>query len=385
MIELAEDFRVIDADTHYTEPYDLWTSRAPAQFKDRVPHVETVDDQPTWIIDGASYGFARGGGVIGKDNSKLTIFDTFMKGHDWVHPGAYDPKARLEMMDECGIHAQVLYPNIVGNGGTAMNGLIGDPELRKLTLQIYNNAMADLWEESGHRLIGMAVLPAWDLDACVKEAERVADLGLRGVNMTTDPQNLGSPDFADPAWDRLWEVCVDREVPVHFHIAGSNTAADFLGQQAWPSQTNPKKLAVAGVMLILNSARVLINATYAGIFDRFPKLQMVLVESGIGYIPFMLEAMDYHIEEMVEHVELSKKPSEYFKSNWYATFWFEGIDLQHNIDKVGDDRILFETDFPHPTCVYPQPLKWMADKMNTLRPESRNRIMGENAVKLYRL
>ena len=84
---------------------------------------------------------------------------------------------------------------------------------------------------------------------------------------------------------------------------------------------------------------------------------------------------------------MSKKPSEYFKSNWYATFWFEENqgDLQNMIDKVGDERILFETDFPHPTCLYPSPLNTMAEKMNGLRTETRRRIMGENAAGLYRL
>ena len=110
-------------------------------------------------------------------------------------------------------------------------------------------------------------------------------------------------------------------------------------------------------MLFINSARVLINATFSGVFDRFPKLQMVLVESGIGYIPFMLETMDYELFENapVQYAAMSKKPSEYFQSNWYATFWFEENqgDLQNMIDKVGDERILFETDFPHPTCLYP--------------------------------
>ena len=101
-------------------------------------------------------------------------------------------------------------------------------------------------------------------------------------------------------------------------------------------------------------------------FDRFPKLQMVLVESGIGYIPFMLETMDYELSENApaQYAAMSKKPSEYFKSNWYATFWFEENqgDLQNMIDKVGDERILFETDFPHPTCLYPSPLNTMADQ-----------------------
>ena len=390
MATLADDgIRIVDADTHFTEPYDMWTSRAPAKFKDRVPHVEDIEGQPTWIVDGTSLGLARGGGVVDRNGDRIPFLDSMDKGQDWVHRGAFDPKARLQVMDESGIYAQVLFPSIIGLGGQSVNGSVGDPELRKLCIEIYNDAMAEMGDESGGRFIGMPVLPAWDIDSCVKEAERCAGIGLRGINMTTDPQDLGSPDLAHRDWDRLWEVCADLHLPVHFHIGSSNTAMDFFGKYFWPSQDEYVKPAIGGAMLFINSARVLINATFSGVFDRFPKLQMVLVESGIGYIPFMLETMDYELLENApaQYAAMSKKPSEYFKSNWYATFWFEENqgDLQNMIDKIGDERILFETDFPHPTCLYPSPLNTMAEKMNGLRTETRRRIMGENAAKLYRL
>ena len=80
-------------------------------------------------------------------------------------------------------------------------------------------------------------------------------------------------------------------------------------------------------------------------------------------------------------------PSEYFKSNLYATFWFESNfnRLRDLVDTVGEDRILFETDFPHPTCLYPDPLESVEAKMSVLDPATRIKILGENARKLYRL
>jgi hypothetical protein len=99
--------------------------------------------------------------------------------------------------------------------------------------------------------------------------------------------------------------------------------------------------------------------------------------------------MDYELFENApaQFDALSKKPSEYFRSNWYATFWFEENqgDVQGLLDKVGEDRVLFETDFPHPTCLYPSPLETVATKMGTLRPETRRKVMGENAARLYRV
>ena len=85
--------------------------------------------------------------------------------------------------------------------------------------------------------------------------------------------------------------------------------------------------------------------------------------------------------------ELSRKPSEYFKDHWYSTFWFEDNfgDLQYLIDKVGEDNVMFETDFPHPTCMYPDPLGTIEPRMSALRPQTRRKVLGENAAKLYRL
>ena len=298
-------------------------------------------------------------------------------------------KARLQVMDECGIHAQVLFPNVVGLGGHRLNTEVHDEELRMLCVEIYNDAMAQIQEESNRRFLPMPVMPAWDVEKCVQETERCAGLGLRGINMTSDPQDLGSPDLANRGWDPLWEVCADLHMPVHFHIGSSNTAMDFYGNYFWESQDEYVKPAIGGAMLFLNSARVVINTVFAGIFDRFPGLQMVAVESGIGWIPFILETMNYELlENAPQHAAaLSKLPSEYFRSNWHATFWFEEHqgDVQGLLDKVGDDRVLFETDFPHPTCLYPSPLETVADKMGALRPETRRRVMGENAARLYRL
>jgi len=127
----------------------------------------------------------------------------------------------------------------------------------------------------------------------------------------------------------------------------------------------------------------------SGMLDRHPDLKIVSVESGVGWIPFILEALDYEMAENApkELAALGKMPSEYFKSNLYATFWFENNrnKLPDLIEAVGEDCILFETDFPHPTCLYPNPLASVEAKMETLAPETRRKILGENAKQLYRL
>ena len=386
----SDALRVVDSDSHLTEAHDLWVKRAPAAYRDRVPRVEEVEGRPTWVVDGTTLGFAGGGGVIDRDGAKFAFQESMtVWSIDRVHEAAYDPKVRLEILDESGIYAQVLFPNSIGLGGQGLSNTVGDPKLRRLCIEIYNDAMAELQADSGNRFLPMPVLPAWDIDECVREAERVAGLGMRGVNMTTDTQDLGAPDLANRAWDPLWDVCDDLKLPVHFHIGASLTALNFYGNYFWESQHEYVKPAIGGTLLFINNARVVVNVIVSGMLDRHPGLQMVSVESGVGWIPFILEALDYEVAENAPEQlkDLEKMPSEYFKDHWYATFWFEQNkgNLQALVDSVGEDRILFETDFPHPTCLYPKPLDTVADKMATLTTASRRKILGENALKLYRL
>jgi predicted TIM-barrel fold metal-dependent hydrolase len=387
--EAPERLAVLDADSHLTDVDDLWTKRAPAAYKDQILHVENVEGERTWVVEGLAVGKAGGGSTIDRAGVKHPFQESMVEwDFERAHVGAWDIDTRLEVLDSMGIQHQVLYPNALGLGGQALAD-VKDPVLRNLCVEIFNDSRAEIQSSTNNRLLPMPILPSWDIDACVREAQRLSDMGLRGVNMTSDPQDLGSPDLANRAWDPLWEVCADLELPVHFHIGSSLTAMNFFGQYFWESQHEYVKPAIGGAMLFIGNARVVINTIFAGVFDRHPKLKMVSVESGIGWVPFILETMDWELPENapVQAAELDRAPSEYFKTNWYATMWFETGrgHLQELVDKVGEDNIMFETDFPHPTSLWPNPLEHVHDAMATLRPETRRKILAENGKSLYRL
>ena len=389
MASTLSELFVVDSDSHWSEPADLFTRRAPAALKDRVPRHEIVDGVRMWVMDGVPIGTAGAGAVIGRDGKKAPSAESLMKWQvEDAHRGAYDPKARIGVLDDFGIDAQVIFPSTIGLGGQDL-GKVADQDLCRVAIEIYNDGMAEIQEESGTRLLPMPLMPAWSIDLSVAEAERVAALGARGVNMTSDPQDLGAPDLADRAWDPFWAACAEHRLPVHFHIGASITGMTFYGKYFWPSQSEGTRLAIGGSLLFIGNARVVANLILAGIFDRHPELNCVSVESGVGWIPFILETLDYEMFENApdDLARLEKAPSEYFRTNLYATFWFENNrnKLPDLVEAVGEDRILFETDFPHPTCLYPDPLESVEAKMGTLEPDVRAKIMGENARKLYRL
>lgn len=380
------DLRVIDTDTHLTEPHDLWTTLAPAAYRDRVPQVRDVDGVPTWTVDGVAMQRAAASSVVHRDGTRVRGMSFAQWGFEDAHLAAHDVTARLALMDEVGVWAQIVYPNAAGFGGQRFAAL-QDPTLKNLCATLYNDAMADIQDRGNGRLFPMALLPWWDIDASVAEAERAATMGLRGVNMTSDPQQGGAPDLNSREWDRVWEVCADLRMPVNFHIGASESTMSWFGSSPWPSHGEDQKLAIGSTMMYLTNAKVLTNLIISGVLERHPTLEFVSVESGVGWIPFVLEAIEHQMGEVapgaLDYLTLS--PLEYFQRQLYACFWFEQHDIAHSVELLGADRILFETDFPHPTCLYPDSMVTAAPALERLRPDDRRKVLQDNAAALYRI
>ena len=380
------ELKVIDVDAHITESADLWTSRAPAKYRDRVPTVIDTANGLFWSVDGVQLGRALGGSVIARGRTKVPGIAFMNWNADVSDPSAYDMVERVRVMDDMGIWAQILYPNAAGFGSQAF-AKVNDPELRRLCASIFNEAMLEIQHTSSERLLPMALLPWWDIDASVVEATKAAADGFRGVTMHSDPQNLGLADLGDRAWDPLWEVCSDQHLPINFHIGASETSLTWFGTSPWPSQNEENRLAIGSSMMYLSNARVLANMIYSGVLERFPTLQLVSVESGVGWIPSFLEALDYQQRESAPNSvdQLSLRPSDYFRRQVYGCFWFERASVPHAVEALGADHILFETDYPHPTCLYPDPLGQVAALEPLLGPAVMRKLLQDNAAKLYRI
>jgi predicted TIM-barrel fold metal-dependent hydrolase len=382
--------KVIDVDTHLVEPHDLWLKRASPKYRDRVPQVKVIDGVRSWVIDGDKILLkgAIPASTVTLNGSKWPGLEFIKHQFEEVHLASHSTPERVAMMDAMGITAQILYPNILGFGG--QNAVQVDEELRLVSVEIFNDAMADIQRDSGQRIFPMALIPWWDVDLSVKEIERCHAMGLKGININSDPHYLiradGSrlPDLGQDHWDPMWEACVNFDMPVNFHIGASEQSMDFVGAQGWPGLHYDMRAALGGAMLFINNGRVMGNLILSGLLDRFPRLKFVSVESGIGWIPFILEAIDYEYKETgANEAKLQRLPSEYFKTNFHACFWFERRDLTHTIKAVGVDNVLFETDFPHPVCLYP--VDDMDKAMAGLTEEEKVKVLSGNAEKVYNI
>ena len=298
-----EDLAIIDVDAHITEPHDLWTSRAPAAYRDRMPRVTEVDGQRAWVVDGdVQLSSAIASSVVGEDGAKSRGVEFFNWQIEDVHVASYDMQARLGLLDRFGIHTQIIYPNVAGFGNQNFMK-VDDRDLRRACATIYNDAMAEIQADTGERILPMALMPWWNIEDSIAEVSRAAEMGLRGIVMCSDPDSIGLPDLADEAWLPFWEACSSEQMPVNFHIGASETSFNMFGRAAWPSMGMRRRLALGSSSLFMENSRVLSNMLYSGILERFPELKLVSVESGIGWIPFMLEALDYEWSETASHEE----------------------------------------------------------------------------------
>ena len=385
--EVFSDLKVIDTDSHWSEPYDLWTSRAPAKWRERVPQmVERSGKRRWWFDEDIPIGLPIASSVIDPDGEKITGTAFFDMDNEVVHRASFDPEARVAMLDHLGIHAQIMYPNVAGFGN--QNFLKSpDEALRLLSVEIYNDALAEFQTDTGQRVFGMALLPWWNLDAAVREIERAHANGLRGIVTCTNPEEAGLPDMGTKHWDPIWQTCSDLHMPVNFHIGSSKGNMDFFGRAPWPSFGEERKLAVGSANLFMGNARTVGNLIYSGIPERFPDLKFVSVESGVGWLPFFLEMLDHQLTETApnELADLSLLPSEYFRRQFFGCFWFERSTIKPTVDFLGNSCLMFETDFPHPTCLYPRDDQSLMDALEGLTSVDIRRILQDNAAELYRI
>jgi predicted TIM-barrel fold metal-dependent hydrolase len=378
--------KVVDADTHISEWPDLWTARATPSYKDRVPQVRKVDGKNVWTIDDHVISGDSGFAAIKRDGSKAPGLDFFDLKLTDVHPGAYQLDARIDYMNQEGIAAQIGYTNLLGFGGP--KAMKVDPELRLVSIQIQNDAMAEMQANSKNRVYPMAMVPWWDIKLAVKEVERCAGMGLRGINTHGNPEAHGLPDLGEDHWTPLWDLCEDRKLPVNFHIGFSQgqdkeNAEGWSGPGVWASHKGYEKYAASGAMLFSGNMQLVVNLLLSDVFKRHPTIKFVSVESGVGWVPFMLEMLQYQIRE--NKPDLDEPVSDLFRRHVYTCGWAERDGFVDYVRRVGADNLLFETDFPHPTCLYPEPLGYLAPTMEQLTPDERRKVFGGNAATLYNL
>jgi predicted TIM-barrel fold metal-dependent hydrolase len=386
-LEAAEQVRylAIDADAHVVEPADLWLSRTGRAHADKVPHVIFNEQKKRheWYIGNQYLTLAPAGAVAGWREAPPANPKSF----EDAHPGALDVGERLKVMDQQTVWAEVLYPN-VGGFGSGQFMKIDDLGLRNDCVRAYNDFLTEWASPRPERFVTVCAVPFWDVRACVDEVIRAYGQGHRAVLFTGKPDVWwGQPHIADPYWTPLWDTATQLGIPISLHAGGGDPAEGWRksGFAGLPART---RFTATSIGEFFGSAQTITDLIFGGVLERHPDLKFVVVESGIGWVPFLLELMDYQfVENRVAEVspELRMLPSEYFRRQVFSCFWFEQIGPARLLDAIGADRVMFETDFPHPTSLWPPSaaVRQVQTCLQDKPEEVQRKIFFENAANLY--
>ena len=285
---ICDRIKVIDSDTHVSEPETLWTDRiSTKKWGDLVPHVIFDDEinEDRWVMGGKKFMPTAGAAMAGWKSPPPNHPPTLQEADH----GSWEIRERLERMDEYGMYAQVVYPN-VGGFGSGNFLTMTDDELRLDCVRAYNDFLIDWTSVDKDRFIPIMAMPFWDVQACVEEMARAHDRGHKGVLMTNQPHTFGFPRITEQHWDPLWNQAQDMGLSINFHIGSGdltelrNVTVDNGRQAAYAKST---------VKLFLDNSNAILDVILSGMCHRFPELKIVSVESGVGWIPYLLEAMDW--------------------------------------------------------------------------------------------
>lgn len=411
-VDPLDGLKLIDCDAHFTEPPELWTSRAPASMMDRVPVQKTVDGRTAWFLDGEIWA-STGGNTIQTGHQKV-LGSHVVQPFDSIDTSAWAVKERLELCDEMGIHGQILYPNGVGFASNHIFA-IEDLAQRRAVLEIYNDFFVDVQDEGNGRLFPQAMLPIWDMEFTVAEMERLLDKGMTGFTLSDKPEMVGLPELWEPYYEPMWDTFNESGAVANFHIGSGMSRAEMekirgarfkegkVGGEAgsevfprpipaapstwWGEFGHQRRLAIHATQMYMSNVRIIANLCLSNMFDRYPDLKIVSAESGIGWIPFILEALDYQFDEMIteadEVAHTERRPSEYFRDHISVMFWFEKSGPAKLIEDIGVNNVLIETDVPHPTCLFPSTREHFAAVLADVDPHVVQRVVQDNAAELY--
>ena len=386
--------KTIDIDGHIEEPMDLWENYLEDRYKDRairfrrnaagLEYIEVAGGRLRQMQTGALGTLA---GIDVEDRSELSIPGKY-NYLDVCPPGSYDPHERIKVMDQEGIDVAFLYPTL-GICWEGAGGLDDDPELgpplAAAYCRAYNNWLLDFCKPYPDRLIPIAHISILDVDSAVVEMVRTAKLGARGFFIRPDlvnGRNLGDPDY-----DPIWAEAQDMGLPVTPHtIAHEKMPLDqwYASMSYRPSSRNPAGIHFVQAYISLSVQLAFSAVMCAGVFERFPRLKYVILESGAGWLAHWLERLDSKLVIAKANSPLKEMPSTYFQRQCWISVDPDEKTIPAMVELLGEDKFLWASDYPHLDAHYGV-VEELRENIRGLPESAQRKILGENAVGVYGL
>lgn len=369
---LADDVQVVSVDDHVIEHPTVWSDRLPAKFQEAGPQIIELDGgTQAWRFEGNTMPTIGLNAVAGKDPKDYGLDPVRF---DEMRPGCYDVQARLADMDTDGVHVQMCFPSFPGFAGSTFFAA-QDKELALACVQAWNDFLIDEWcGAAPDRFIPMVMVPYWDVDAAVAEVERTAAKGAKAITFTEAPHRLGLPSFHTDHWDRFFDAAEDADLPLCLHF----------GTGGAPDVAPGANFAVAIALFGMNSQFTTVELLLSPVFHNHPRLKVALSEGGIGWMPYVLERVDYTWERhrWYTGVNTEVRPSELFRDHVFGCFIADDAGLAVR-DLIGVDNIMFEGDYPHSDSNFPISRQRLAQSLKDVPDDQARKIAEDNARRVF--
>jgi uncharacterized protein len=359
--------RAISADSHITEPPNIYTDYVDPAFRSRAPRL--VTGGPTgdfYVIDGMPHRIPMGLiAAAGKNAIQLSVEGRWERDE---YRGGWDPEVRMADQDRDGIAAEVIYPSV---GMLLCNH--PDPDYKKSCFDAYNRWLEEYCGAHPDRLLGLGQTAMRSVEEGIEDLRKIKEYGFRGVMLPGFPV---VNDYDHAVYDPFYEAAVDLNLPLSFHIL--TTGSPFAGAPRGPK--------IATFMSIIRGVQdVLATMVFGGVFERHPKLKVVCAEADAGWAPHFMYRMDhaYRVQRYALNApELSRMPSEYFGENVYLTFQDDWVAFKvRNLGNI--NRLLWANDYPHSDSTWPGSQQLLREHSEGMTDGELNLIVHDNAAALY--
>jgi len=374
------DYKLFSADSHVSEPGDLWTQRIDKAFQFRAPRLDRRERngriEDFLIYEGyPPHPVSVGLGAAARDGDAANFRDQG-RGYGDARPGGWDPIERLKDQDTDGVEGEVLHTTLAFR-----LFWLKDAKLQEACFRAYNDWLAEFCSHSPQRLIGISLVSLYDIEEACKELRRNKAQGHKGCLVWLSPAP-GQPPLTSPFYDKFWATAQELDMPVTLHeITGG--AESHLSQAYWD-----ENLIMQNVIAPHEAQRSLAQIILSGVLERYPRLKIIAAENGTDWVPLWIKRLDGALRRVrgvnTFPTQLTMQPSDYFHRQVFFTYISE-MDAVENRDIIGTENLMWASDYPHSASTWPKSLEVVERQTDGITEDERRKLVHDNVLKVFNI